>query len=311
MKRWGGRKYLQWAAGILAGLGVVWIVLQFVPPRGAVSGQNPFRARTGGRPLVIAHAGGLGLHPENTLEAFAASAALGCDMLEMDVRLSKDGVLVTHHDATVTRTSNGTGAVADHTLAELKELNFGQRFRDTAGGQPYLKHPARLATLEEVFQLHGRLPMTIEIKDRGEVGRRAGETLAALISKYEMTDRVVVACFDDATLAAFRGVAGHAVATSSARAETRNFVLLNLLRLDRLWRGGVVAAQIPSHAQEASGIDLTQPRLIRAAHARNMAVHYWTVNDTADMRRLIDLGADGLMTDYPDRLLAVLRQMGR
>ena len=302
---------LHWAIGGIIALAGAWLVSQVLPPRGAVPDRNPFRAKADGRPLVIAHAGGLGLHPENTLEAFAASAALGCDMLEMDVRLTKDGALVTHHDATVTRTSNGSGAVIDHLLAELMALNFGYHFRDQSGARPYREKPAHIASLEELFQLYPNTPMTIELKDRGEAGRRAAETLAALIIKHRAADRVLVASFDDAILDAFRATAGPAVATSSAKGQTRNFVILGLLRLDRLWSGGVLAAQVPSSLRESSGFNLANPEFIRKAHARNMAVHYWTVNDPAEMRRLIAIGADGLITDYPDRLKSILSEPQR
>lgn len=301
-------KSLRWAAGCLAVLIPAWLGSQFIPPLGAVKGRNPFRAQEHGRPLVIAHGGGLGLHPENTLEAFAASAALGCDMLEMDVRLTKDSVLVTHHDATVERTSNGKGTVIDQTLAELKALNFGFRFRDETGARPYQERPARLAAVKELFERFTNFPMIIELKDRGEPGRRAGANLAALIAKYRRTNQVLVASFDDATLDAFREATGHGVATSTAKGQTRQFVLLNLLRLDRLWPGGAVAAEVPSNHRESAGFNLTRAGFIRAMHARNMAVHYWTVNDPSEMRRLIALGADGLITDYPDRLKAILAE---
>lgn len=295
----------------LAALALVWIVVQFLPPCGAVPGRNPFRAREAGRPLIIAHGGGLGLQPENTLEAFAVSAALGCDMLEMDARLTRDGVLVTHHDATVDRTSDGQGAVIEQTLAELKALNFGYRFRDAAGAYVYREKPARLATVEELFARFASFPMVIELKDRDEAGRRASAALAALIARFKMTNQVLVASFDDATLDAFRMATGGRVATSTAKAQTRQFVLLNLLRLDRLWPGGAVAAQVPSDPREAAGFKLARPGFVRAAHARNMAVHYWTVNDPDEMRRLIRLGADGLITDYPDRLKAILTEKSR
>jgi glycerophosphoryl diester phosphodiesterase len=310
MKRVFRTKTLRWAAGVVALLAVAWIAVQVMPPRGTVPGQNPFRAREDGRPLVIAHGGGLGLQPENTLEAFTASAALGCDVLEMDVRLTKDGVLVTHHDATVERTSNGKGAVIDQTLAELKALNFGYRFRDPSGAHVFRERPAHLATVEELFERFGRFPMNIELKDRGEVGRRAGATLAALIAKHRMANQVLVASFDDATLDAFRQATGRGVATSTAKGQTRQFVLLNLLRLDRLWPGGAMAAQVPSNRRESAGFNLTRAGFIRAMHARNMAVHYWTVNDPDEMRRLIRLGADGLITDYPDRLRAMIEERG-
>jgi glycerophosphoryl diester phosphodiesterase len=286
------------------------MALQFIPPRGVVPGRNPFRARAPGRPWVIAHAGGRGLHPENTLEAFAASVALGGDMLEMDVRLTRDGVLVTHHDASVNRTSNGTGAVRDLTLAELKALNFGQHFRDPSGANPYRDRPARLATVEELFERFGEVPMVLELKDRADLGRQAATTLAALIAKHDRTQRALVASFDDATLDAFREASGGRVATSTATGQTRRFVILRVLGLERLWAGGAVAAQVPANPTQSAGFDLTRPGFLRALHARNMAVHYWTVNDPEEMRRLIQLGADGLITDYPDRLKTILTETG-
>jgi glycerophosphoryl diester phosphodiesterase len=302
------KRKLYWVTGSLAALFAVWAIAQFIPRFGAVRGANPFRAPANGRPLMIAHAGGAGLQPENTLQAFVASAALGCDMLEMDVRLTKEGELVTHHDATLERTSNGKGAVLDHTVAELKALDFGCRFRAAGGGSDPRGQPARLATLPELFERFPDLPMTIELKDRGEVGPRAAAALAALIANYHRADKVLVASFDDTTLDAFRRASGRSVGTSAAKGQTRRFVLLHLLRLDRLWPGGVVAAQVPSNPREAAGFKLAQRGFIEAAHARNMAVHYWTVNDPEEMRRLIRLGADGLITDFPDRLKAVLAE---
>ncbi len=283
---------------------ILWVLLHSIPVRRPVAELNPFRSRAN-RPLVIAHAGGLGLHPGNTLPAFAASVALGCDLLEMDVRLARDGVLVTHHDATVDRTSHGTGAVLDLSVAELKALDFGAHFRppQTTGKS----ERAALATLDELFQLYPTVGMIIEIKDRGEVGRRAAAELARLIRQYRREARVLVASFDDATLEAFRRFAGDAVPTSTAKAETRQFVILRLLGLANLWSKPAVAFQVPSDPKETSGFDLTSASFLAAAHARNVGVHYWTVNSEEEMRRLMALGADGLITDFPDRLLGILR----
>lgn len=290
----------------LAVLLLLWLIAQVIPPRGTPPPPHPALASQPGRPWIIAHAGGLGLQPENTLEAFTASAALGCDQLEMDIRLTRDGVLVTHHDPIINRTSNGSGPVLDHTLAELKALNFGARFRDASGAQPYRDRPAHIATLEEVFTRFPQLPMTIELKDRGETGRQAGRVLAGLIARFQRTNSVVIASFDDATLNAFRDLTDGRVPTSAAKGETRSFVLLSLLGLDRLWAGSAAALQVPSNPREASGFQLARPGFLRAAHARNVAVHYWTVNDPDEMRRLIAMGADGLITDFPNRLKAIL-----
>src|SRR5262245_30983485 len=101
------KRVFKFGVGALATVALLFLVLQFLPPRGKVAGQNPWRPRPGQRPLVIAHGGGQGLHPPNTLEAFAHAVALQCDALEMDLRITRDDILVTLHDETIDRTSDG------------------------------------------------------------------------------------------------------------------------------------------------------------------------------------------------------------
>lgn len=293
---------------VAAGLVGMLALLQFLPARGVVAGPNPWRPAPGKRPLVIAHGGGQGLHPANTLVAFEHSVALGCDALEMDLRLTKDGVLVTHHDETIDRTSDGTGRVIDFTLAELKERNFGARFRSLSGTRPYRDQPARLATVEELFRRFPGVRMILELKDQGVAGAQAAATLARLIAQEQRFTTVVVASFHDATLEEFRRHSAGRVFTSTAMKRTRSHVLLNKCWLDWFAPTGDQAMQLPV---AASGLRLDTPRLIRAAHRRNMAIHYWTINDPGEMKRLILLGADGIITDRPDLLLAVLTDLGR
>ena len=174
---------------------------------------------------------------------------------------------------------------------------------DPAGGHPYQETPARLATLEELFARYPSMPMVVELKDREADGARAATALGALIEKYQMTPRVVVASFDDATLNEFRRVTGGRVATGTAMGETKAFVILTRLGLGWFAPSGIHALQIPV---QKYGYRLDFPGLLREAHRRNMAVHYWTINDPLEMRRLTALGADGLMTDRPDILSEVL-----
>src|SRR5262245_23058198 len=105
------KRVLKIAGTTLGALVLLFAIVQILPTRGKVPGQNPWRPAVGQRPLIIAHGGGQGLHPANTLPAFEHSATSGCDVLEMDVRLTKDGALVTHHDETIDRTSDGIGRV--------------------------------------------------------------------------------------------------------------------------------------------------------------------------------------------------------
>lgn len=283
------------------------VLIQYFPVRPTAAGQNAWRPSPGTRPLIIAHGGGQGLHPANTLPAFENSASTGCDAIEFDLRLTRDGKLVTLHDATIDRTSDGTGRVIDFTLDALKKVNFGARFKDPSGQNPYQKSPAQLATLEELFSRFPKLPMVIELKDRGSDGEKAAAALAEMIRRYRMEPRVMVASFDDPTLAAFRRDSSNTVSTSAAVGETRNLVILTRLLLDPLASPVSQGLQIPV---EKYGYHMDFPRLIQAAHRRNMAVHYWTINDPGEMERLIRLGADGLITDRPDILRATLKRMG-
>jgi glycerophosphoryl diester phosphodiesterase len=300
------KRALKTGAGALAILALLYLILQILPGRGKVPGQNVWRPLPGRRPLVIAHGGGQGLHPPNTLEAFAHSIALGCDALEMDLRVTKDDKLVTLHDETIDRTSDGRGRAIDFTAAELKAKNFGFKFKDPAGTQPYRDTPAHIATLEELFQKYPSTPMIVELKDRGTNGARAAANLNALITHYRRASDVIIASFDDATLNEFRRVSGGNIFTAAAVSTTKAFVLLSRVHLDWFAPTGNQALQIPTTKQ---GYRLDFPALIRAAHRRNMAVHYWTINEPGEMRRLIDLGADGIMTDRPDLLLNVVGQV--
>ena len=296
------------AAGISLGVALIaWLLAQLWPVQVTVPGRNPWRPAAKARPLIIAHGGGQGLHPANTLPAFEHSAASGCDAIEFDLRLTRDGVLVTHHDASIDRLSDGTGLVIDQTMQELKSKNFGAKFSDPAGQKTYQTTPARLATLEELFQRFTNLPMVIELKDKGADGTRAATSLADLIRRYRMEPRVMVASFDDPTLEAFRHASGHSVSTSAAVGETRNLVILSRLGLDRLASPKSQGLQIPVAKY---GYALDFPRLVHSAHQRNMAIHYWTINDPAEMQRLIRLGADGLITDRPDIMRETLRRLG-
>ena len=295
-------------AGVGLGVAVIgWFLAQLWPVKMSMPGQNPWRPAGKARPLIIAHGGGQGLHPANTLPAFEHSAATGCDAIEFDLRLTRDGVLVTHHDASIDRLSDGTGRVIDQTLQELKARNFGARFSDPAGQKTYQTTPARLATLEELFQRFTNLPMVMELKDKGTDGARAATALAELIRRFRMEPRVMVASFDDPTLEAFRRASAHSVLTSAAVGETRNLVILSRLGLDRLASPASQGLQIPVAKY---GYALDFPRLIHSAHQRNMAIHYWTINDPEEMQRLIRLGADGLITDRPDVMRETLKKMG-
>ncbi|MCS6993324.1 MAG: glycerophosphodiester phosphodiesterase [Anaerolineales bacterium] len=250
--------------------------------------------------MVIAHQGGDGLWPGNTLFAFQNAAALGVDVLEMDLHITRDEVLVLIHDETVDRTTNGRGAVEEMTLAELQALDAGYHWSPD-GGQtfPFRGQGITIPTLEEVFRAFPDLRMVIEIK---KTERSMAQPLCDLIRRYDRQKRVLVASFHDQRMDEFRAVCPE-VATSSARQETTAFVLLSKVFLNGLLSPAYQSLQVP---ESSSGIPVMTPQFVRAAHARNLKVEPWTIDDPAQMRAYLAWGVDGIITDRPDLLLEVL-----
>jgi len=255
---------------------------------------RPHPALAFGRPQVFAHRGGAALRPENTLLAFDHGLSLGADGLELDVHLSRDGVVVVHHDVTLERTTNGRGPIAALTADELARLDAGwhfEGFRGAAGGVPALR---------EVLRRYPAALFIIELKVNDPVlaHRTIDEVRAAAA-----LDRVAVGSFGTRVLRAARRYEPR-ILTGASREETR-------LALYRSWVRWPVrhppndAFQVP----EVSGATrVVSPRFVRYAHAAGVAVQVWTVNDTADMERLLDWGVDGLISDRPDRAVEVVRR---
>lgn len=261
--------------------------------------EHPFFADAP-RPLVIAHQGGDGLRPGNTLAAFEHAASLGVDVLEMDIHATADGVLVVNHDATVDRTTDGHGAIREMTLAEVQALDAAYRWSPD-GGQtfPYRGQGIRIPTLEEVFRAFPGYRMNIEIKPDDPA---VAEALCALIHAHGMTERVLVASFHPRAMGAFRRACPE-VATSLHPDEIKVLYGLALTRLTAVYTPQGVAVQVP---ERWSNLPVLIPRFVQAAHRRGLQVHGWTINEPEDMERLLALGVDGIITDYPDRLLRLL-----
>jgi glycerophosphoryl diester phosphodiesterase len=246
---------------------------------------------------VIAHRGGRGLWPESTRYAFEHAAALGVDVIEFDLRLSKDAVPVILHDPTVDRTTDGSGPVTDLTIGQLKQLDAGYRWTPDGGRS----HPMRgkgleIPTLQEVFSRLPHMRMNIELKSDEPL---LPEALCAAVRDHRMSERVLVAAFRRRPLERFRRACPE-VATSAASVEVQVFWGLQYLGLGAVYAPSARALQVP---EWYGNIRVVTPGFLRAAHRQNLKVHVWTVNAPEAMRRLAAMGVDGLITDYPDRLL--------
>jgi len=281
-------------------LGIILLVLILIAVFSQRAPDHPYYASDLPYPLVIAHQGGDGLWPGDTLYAFEHAADLGVDVLEMDLHITRDGALVINHDETVDRTTDGMGYIEDMTLTEIKSLDAGYRWSDDEGQTyPYRGMGITIPTLEEIFQSFPGYHMTIEIK-KTEASMAA--PFCDMIRAYGMQDKILVATFYDERAEEFRRVCLD-VATSSARQETTVFVLLSKVFLGRLYSPAFYALQVP---EESSGITVMTPQFVRAAHERNLRVEPWTIDDPEQMQLYIDWGVDGLITDRPDLMLELL-----
>ena len=262
--------------------------------------EHPYYTTDSDLPLVIAHQGGDGIWPGNTLFAFQNAADLGADVLEMDLHITSDGVLVLMHDETVDRTTDGTGEIEAMTLDELKQLDAGYDWTPDEGASfPFRGQGITVPTLEEVFTAFPEYRMTIEIK---KTNTSMAKPFCEAIRANNMEDKILVASFHDERLKEFRAECPE-VATSSAKNETTVFVLLTKAFLGGFYSPKFYSLQVP---EESGGITVMTESFVRAAHARNLAVEPWTINDEETMRKFIDWGVDGIITDRPDIMLTVL-----
>ncbi len=279
---------------------------------------------TDGRPwlerrvLAYAHQGGAWEGPSSTLFAMRQAVESGAPAIELDVHATRDGHLVVCHDPTVDRTTDGTGAIADLTLAEIKALDSAYWFipgADVTVGRPDSEYPYRgrapgdpeftIATLAEVLEAFPGTILNLDIKQSAPTVPPYERALAELLARYGRHDDVIVASFDDAVTDTFRTYAPD-VPTSAGTAATAAF-----------WRAvnhgeeppelPVVALQVPERFGDIVVVD---ERFVAAAHRQGLAVHVWTVNDVAAMERLIDLGVDGIISDVPRQLVRVLEDRG-
>jgi glycerophosphoryl diester phosphodiesterase len=263
------------------------------------------RAVQMGWPPDLAHRGSSLTAPENTMEAFRVAKEGGAGGLELDVHMTRDGEVVVIHDDTVDRTTDGSGLVRERSLEELRRLDAGYRFT-TDGGKTYPFRGRRLAvpTLEEVYRAFPGMPINVEIKE-DQPG--VEEEVLRIIREAGAQDHTLVASGKHVVIRRFRAIAGEEIRTAASRREIYAFFVLSRLRLEGLLRPPYEALQVPA---DHRGITVVTPRFISAAHEQGVRVYVWTINDPREMRRLLDMDVDGVITKHPAALREVLEQRG-
>lgn len=253
--------------------------------------------------LNIAHRGASGLAPENTLITFDKALELGADVLELDIHATKDGKVVVIHDETVDRTTNGTGIVKELTLADLKKLDAGYYFTlDGGETYPYRGQGITIPTLKEVFAEFPGCRINIEIKQSDPPIELE---VLELIEEAGMINRTLVVSRHDEVIERFRALTDD-IATGASENELRDFMVYLKLKAVPFYAPKADAFQVSEWHDEYHIV--TQP-FLKAAHSKNIKVHVWTVNEEDTMRRLLEMGVDGIITDYPGRLSKELEEL--
>ena len=320
-------KGLKTALCVILLLAVFVAVINLLPPKKVVN-TNPFLKDPDALPMIAAHRGGGMINPENTLMAFRAAVnELGIQICETDLWMTSDGHLVYSHDSTINRMACPEGTpdvvIAEHTLQELQTYNMGYNFADPSTGKYIyrdlsdaeqkakgLKIPEFHELLEEFYGTRKDLLFIVEIKNGGETGFKAAEIIDKTLTERfpDYKSNLVVGTFHpeiEANLKEHHPTLMRGASTSGAA----KFVVSQRLKLNRLIRSDFTCLQIPMEYNiKGLHIDLTRAEYIRRAHRMNIAVQYWTINDADDMRTLIELGADAIMTDDPVLLKQVLEE---
>jgi glycerophosphoryl diester phosphodiesterase len=259
------------------------------------------------RPLAFAHRGGAALRPENTIEAFDHGLSFGADGVELDVHLSRDGVVVVHHDDRLDRTTDAAGPIAALTADELARVDAGYRFVPSAtAGEPTFPFRGRgigIPTLRTILRRYPNARIIVELKTaEEELARRTVEA----VREADAVDRVAIGSFYWRGLSAVRRFEPR-LATGAAREETRW-----ALYRSRVWwplgRTKYTEFQVPVRA--GSTVIVT-PQFIAHAHRAGLPVRVWTIDDPQEMEQLLSWGADGIISDRPDIAVEVVSRWSR
>ena len=327
---------------IIASILVVYLILALVPRVKSVK-DNPFVTEKNAQPLLIAHGGGNREFPDNTLEACYNAYSVDPDvMLEMDVSITKDGVVIMSHDTTLDYRTSARGAIAELNYTDLLEqkvdfsyLNKKEngkvveeiKYTDYQGkqvkptdvpgypeGLPGRDPDVFLVTrLVDVLEAFPNNTVNVEIKQSGETGLKALAAVIKIVEEKQAFGKVVLASFHKEIYDELKRIHKEdhpELLFSPQNSGVASLLITGALGLDLFYTEPVAVLQIPM-SQKVKGINihLDKKWFVKTAHRHNIAVHYWTIDDEDDMRYLIEIGADGIMTNLPHTLDKVYKEV--
>ena len=251
------------------------------------------------KPLNIAHRGASGLRPENTLVAFEKAIEIGVDRIEMDLRQTLDGVVIVLHDKTIKRTTNGWGSARKMSLTRIQRYSAGSWFH-------YDYSNVKVPTFRQVLELvNGRTTLLLEIKDGSPYHHGIERNVIDLINEYNAQDWCIVQSFNDKVLKNFRSLPGlnsHIQKLFEIVIPVAPFI-----------GGSQFTYKSLKHYYFAQEVNVNfknvTPLVVKNVHKMGKKINVWTVNDEYDLRLFVEMGVDGIITDYPDRLKRILEEV--
>jgi glycerophosphoryl diester phosphodiesterase len=268
-------------------------------------------------PIILSHRGSRFLNPENSRVSFYSALEMGTDVLETDVRLTKDKKLIIFHDKSVERVSNGMGNVIDKTLDEMKSLDIGFRFtHDNGTTFPYRGRGIQVMELSEFFKEFFPLNIYVNIEIKDDL-MEAAEVMFKILSEFDLEfieKHVNIVCSYFPVLERLRNLSNHRVPTSACEYEGTLFAIsskfhLNLFYDPLVYMKDVNLFQLPCSASGGL-INLKTSKIIQDLHSKGKSIHYWVINDKETMREVLKLGADGIITDRIDLAIEVWEELG-
>lgn len=285
--------------------------------------DNKYISNTG-KPYISAHRSGGGIAPEESMLAFKnciENESFNVDVFEFDLHITKDGVLVLLHDDTLDRTTDSCEVFGvkdakpeDYTYEQLRQLNIGAKFKNTDGEMPYAQlkgedviDDLRIVRIDDVLdylESNGNYDYIIEIKNGGELGKQGVDILCDVLSQRGLLDNVVFGTFKE-EVSLYVDEAHPELKRSATIKEVLEFYKAALSD-DESFSPKYVALQIPYNMPYRLAVNLGTATVINYAHKHNIAVQYWTINSESQLKYLSEIGADCIMSDYPDRLYSIL-----
>jgi glycerophosphoryl diester phosphodiesterase len=257
-------------------------------------------------PFVVGHRGASGELPENTLPAFERALSQGAVMLETDVHLSRDGEVVLSHDPQVDRTTEGSGAIEEHTLAELQRLDAGHRFSPDRGVSfPHRGQGIQIPTLREALDRFPGIRFNIEIKQNSP---ELIDATVRVVAQTRRAETTLLAAAEDDTMSALRARLAETELRPAMGAAVGDIVgFVRAAAAGEAPPPEPMALQIPP---TFAGNPLVTAELVAFAHRYDVQIHVWTINEEDEMRELLDLGVDAVMSDFPAVLRKVVDERG-